>query len=1047
MRCRRFGRIGAGVFTGLALASLSAGPAQAQEGAITGTVTNAQTLEPANGAQVFIPGTDLGTLTGRDGQYRLAPVPAGTHQVEVRLIGFRTATETVTVQAGQTATLNFELPISAVRLEDVTVNVITGLERRRRQLGSNTGEINAAQVNKGQIQNFADLLAGRSEGVILQDVSGTTGTSQRIRIRGAASLSLSNEPLIIVDGIQYSNAQSAETNNPQSIFTGGQDPSRLNDLNPEEIESIEIVKGPSAAALYGAVGANGVILIKTKRGRPGGTDWHFYAEGGVLNDRTDYPLNFVAVESVGDPNAPVLTESGFNFDDWQRCANHEAAAGECTQDQFLSFNTLRDPRTTPFHTGDRQRYGVNVGGGSPQSTYFISGEYEREDGVIRPAFSEDAGVEFDFNNEEKWSARTNLDAGLLDNLDASLSVGYVNREVGFLNNDNSIFSPLLNGLIGMAGFVPGDDSNGGPNKANFGFGRNLQDLGEASLGTQDVDRFTASVNGAWRALDWLSAHGTFGVDIASTFEQVTIQPGLDGLASDWVDGFRDATRTQRYNWTGNASLSASVALTDDLESATTAGGSFQQENLDGVRCFGAGLVEGLASCDATSARFEVEEGFIDIVTVGAFVQQEFSWRDNLFLTGALRVDDNSNFGGNAPLQAYPSASLSYLISEEDWFPSGRAISELRFRGSFGVAGLRPAFRDAITLFEPVTATTPTGDTPGVTLDETGNEDLKPERATEVEGGFDLGLADDRLGLGFTFFHKRSKDALVERDIPGSFGLTNTFFQNIGEIRNQGIEASLRALALDTRNVGLNFTLQFTTLDNDIIELGEGVEPIVFNRGVQRHENEFPAGGYFQDGFTFEDANGDGLLSIDEVMVSGFDCDEQPADCFINESIPTWTTSLAADIELFQFLRVNTLFDARGGHSIVNDTERFRCAQFASSGRGCEATGSPTASLEEQARFIAQRFLGPRTGMIEEARFLKWRELAVTLTAPPGLREAHPLLRRSSLTFAGRNLATWTGYSGLDPEVNESGGSSNFTSGEFNTQPPIQVFTARLDVRF
>lgn len=1033
----------AAVLTGLALVALSASAAQAQEGAITGVVTNAQTLEPVNGAQVFIPDTDLGTLTDREGRYRLAPVPAGTHQIEVRLIGHRAATQTVTVQAGQTATLDIELDVSAVRLEDVTVNVVTGLERRRRQLGSNSGEINAEQVNKAVIQDFSNLLAGRTEGVILQDVSGTTGTSQRIRIRGSSSLSLTNEPLIIVDGIQFSGSQDAT-----SLLTGGQDPSRLNDLNPEEIESIEIIKGPSAAALYGAVGANGVILITTKRGTPGGTDWHFYGEGGLLNDNTDYPANFVAVESIGDPSAPVFIEDGFNFDHWQRCENFSAAAGDCTQDQFLSFNTLLDPRTTPFRTGDRQRFGVNVGGGSTQSTYFISGEYQREDGIIDSRESlELPGEEFDYNSEKKWAVRTNLDAGLAEDLDASLSVGYVSRDVNFLSNDNSIFSPLLNGLIGMAGFVPGDDPNGGPNKQNFGFVRNLTDLGEASLSSQGVDRFTASVNSSYRPLEWLSAQGTFGVDIASTFEQINIQPGLDGLAADWVDGFRDATRSSRYNWTGNASLTGSFLLTDDIESVSTAGGSYQKEVLDGINCFGAGLVLGLASCDATTTRFDVGELFLDVVTVGGFFQQEFSWRDRLFVTGAVRMDDNSNFGGDAPIQVYPSASVSYLLSEEDWFPTGGAINELRLRGSWGVAGLRPEFRDAITLFGPVTATTVAGDAAGVTLTETGNDALKPERATEFEGGFDLGLFDDRLGLGLTYFRKTSKDALIEREIPGSFGLTTTFFENLGEVRNQGFEASLRGLALDSRNARASFTLQFTTLDNEVVALGEGVEPIVLNRGTQRHDEGFPAGAYFQDGYTFADANGDGLLSEDEVTVNGIDCAETPADCFIDEAIPTWTTSLSADIELFQFMRINTLFDARGGHSLVNDTERFRCNQFGSSGRGCAATGGQNTPLEEQARFIASRFLGTNAGFIEDAKFLKWRELAVTFTAPPSMRDLNPLLRRTSLTFAGRNLVTWTGYSGLDPEVNETGGNANFTSGEFNTQPPIQVFTVRLDVRF
>jgi TonB-linked SusC/RagA family outer membrane protein len=1005
--------------------------AQAQEGAITGTVINGQTLAPVNAAQVFIPGTDIGTLTDREGQYRLSPVPIGQVSVEVRLIGFRSQTLTVNVTAGQLATLDFQLQVSAVQLEDVTVNVVTGLERRRRQLGSNSTTVAAADVNKAQIQDFSDFLAGRAEGVILNDVSGTTGTSQRIRIRGNASISLTNEPLIIVDGIYFTNPLSGD-GVLTSAFTAGQEPSRLNDLNPEEIENIEVIKGPAAAALYGTVGANGVILITTKRGTPGGTDWHFYGEAAQLEDRTDWPLNYEAVEVIGDGSAPVFTEDGFNSTDYASCLNFEAADGDCTQDQFLTFNTLTDPRTTFFQKGDRALYGMNVGGGTPTATYFLSGEYKSEDGVIK----------FDYNDEEKWNLRTNLDAALADDLNASLSIGFVSRDVNFVNNDNSLFGTIINGIAGMAGFVPGGHPNeetGGPNPTNYRFGRNLEDLGEASLSSQEVERFTGSVNASWQPFDWLSAQGTFGVDLVSSFDFITIQPGLDNLAADWVEGFRDATRFNRNNWTGNFSVSGIVDIPGtDISSVTTAGASYQEELLEGVRCFGAGLIDGTDSCASTSTRFFVDEQFLNIVTIGAFFQQEFSLGDKLFVTGAVRLDDNSNFGGNSTLEAYPSASVSYLISDEDFFPQSDIISEVRLRGSWGVAGLRPGFRDAITLFGPVTATFEGSDVAGVTLSETGNELLKPERSTEWEGGIDLGLFNDRVGLGFTYFTKSSKDALIERQLAPSFGLTSSLFENLGEIRNRGTEMSLRALALDKRDARVNVTLLWTTLSNKVVELGEGVEPITF--GEQRHEQGFPGGSFWSEPVTFSDDNGDGLLSIDEVE-AGED------DVFINEAFPTWTASLNLDVELFQFLRASTLFDARGGNSQFNNTERFRCDQSFISGRGCEKAAGQFATLEEQATWVGGRFHGARTLFIDESQFLKWREVSVTLSAPPSLASKHVLLERTTLTFSGRNLQTWTGYDGIDPEINTSGGSSNFGQSEFFTQPPVRVFTLRLDVRF
>jgi TonB-linked SusC/RagA family outer membrane protein len=1013
---------------------LGTAPASAQEGAIEGTVQNASTvaLDAVNNASVFVEGTNISTLTDRQGRYRLTEVPAGQVTVQVTIIGFRAASQSVTVQAGQVVTLDFQLEVSAVRLDEVYVDVLTGTQRARRELSTNVGTLNVEEeVPMAVVKDVGEVLTGRIPGVIVLDVNGSVGSAQKIRIRGSNSLSLSNEPLIIVDGIYYSNDLSA----PISAFTGGQQTARLNDINPNEIASVEVIKGPAASALYGAIGANGVILITTRRGAPGGTDWHFYGEFGGSEDRTDYPLNFEAVtlDPGGDPNAPVFTEDGFNFDNYTRCENFEAGAGNCTQDQFLSFSTTRDPRTTMIQKGDSKVFGLNVSGGTPIATYFISGEYEKANGV----------VDFDFNNTKSFSVRANVDAALLNTVDMSVSIGFVSRGVNFTNNDNSLFSPLINMIGGMAGFVPGPDDNGGPNKSNYLFARNLTDLGEASLGTQDTDRFTGSASLNWQPFSWLSATGTFGLDLFSTFDFVTIQPGLDDLASDWVDGFRDATRFQRQNWTGTGSVNATYSLGGVL-ATSTAGVSYQEELLNGVECFGAGLISGTDSCASTSARFFVDELFSNVVTLGTFFQQEFVFGNRLFLRGSFRVDDNSNFGGNLGAEIYPSAGFSYVMSDESWFSTGNFISELRFRGAYGVAGVRPAFRDAITLFGPVTATVGGSDVPGVTLSETGNELLKPERTTEYEGGFDIGMLRDRLGLAFTYYQSRSKDALIAVPLAPSFGLTTTVFQNLGEVQNKGIELQLRALALDQRKARIGFELNWTTFNNTVIDLGEGVEPIIFSRGTQRHENGFPAGAYWDNEFTFNDANGDGLLSRDEVTV----LDDE---VFVDESTPTYEVAFILDMTFFEAIQINTLFDARGGHSLNNFTERFRCQRFLSSGRGCEATGGQNAPLEEQARFIASRFTSPtlttNIGYFEEAKFLKWRELSVTFFAPPSLADKVPLLRRTSLTFAGRNLQTWTGYTGFDPEINETGGNSNFTAGDFNTQPPVRLLTVRLDIRF
>jgi TonB-dependent SusC/RagA subfamily outer membrane receptor len=271
-----------GIATAILLfAAGAAGPVQAQQGSVAGQVTDKSNQQPVAGASVLIVGTSLQARTGRDGHYTITKVPAGQYQVQVRLIGYATTTSPVTVAGGEAATVDFALAPAAVPLDVVVVSA-TGVEQLKRELGNTVGTVDAAKITQEAAPtNAADLLNSRIPGVEVMQSGGTTGSGSRIRIRGATSLSLRNEPIIIVDGVRVDNSPQAGS---LENFTGGQAPSRLNDLNTEDIESVEVVKGPSAAALYGTDAANGVIQIRTKRGRPGPTKWTASAEGGTLDD-------------------------------------------------------------------------------------------------------------------------------------------------------------------------------------------------------------------------------------------------------------------------------------------------------------------------------------------------------------------------------------------------------------------------------------------------------------------------------------------------------------------------------------------------------------------------------------------------------------------------------------------------------------------------------------------------------------------------------------------------------------------------------------------
>ena len=485
-----------------------------------------------------------------------------------------------------------------------------------------------------------------------------------------------------------------------------------------------------------------------------------------------------------------------------------------------------------------------------------------------------------------------------------------------------------------------------------------------------------------------------------------------------------------------------------VSSTTTVGASFRRHLYRTLLNEGAGLVEGTEDLGGTAGQFILDETFEETRTIGAFASQQFGYDDRFFLTAGLRGDDDSTFGSEFGFILYPNANVSWVIDQESWFPETPIVSSMRLRGGYGTSGLRPAFRNASTLFAPGAVQVNGEDVSSVLLDITGNPGLKPERTTEYEFGIDAGFFDDRLGANLTYYHRKSTDALISVPLEPSFGLTDTRLDNIGSIQNSGFELGINAQVLDTRQARLRLGLATTTLDNEILTLGgDDIEDIILNRGEQRHRAGFPAGAYFQNSYTINDANGDGLLrQTGDITIVVDSIDGEPVPHYIGPALPTLTNAFSGDLTLFDFVTIGTLFEHRAGNYMLDLTSEFRCrTSRAFSDRGCAATADPNASLESQAAYIAGTFLSSRAGYIQKADFVKWRELSVTLMVPPSLsRNAY--LSGASLTLSGRNLKTWTDYQGMDPEGVEDA-AGNFNQNESQGQPPVRYWTARMNFTF
>nr|MBA3671585.1 TonB-dependent receptor plug domain-containing protein [Gemmatimonadaceae bacterium] len=749
--------------------------AYAQEGAVSGSVVAAGSNEPLVGAQITVSGGNQRALSDERGRFRLVGLGAGVVTLEVRRLGYRSAQQPARVGD---ASVRIVMQVNPTSLETVVVTGTAGATEKR-AIGNAVGTINAAQVTEATpIQNVQTLLNGRAPGVVYQPTSGGVGTGGRIRIRGNSSLTLGNEPLLYVDGVR---ANSSAASGPQSQGFGSAPISRINDINPEDIESIEILRGPAAAALYGTEASAGVIQIITKKGRNGTTQWTGLARGGrnyLPSPETLFPTNFGMVNGKLDSISIV---------------RNEAAEGRPI-----------------FTTGHQTELQLAASGGSDRATYFASGNY-----------LDASGAELS-NYQRRLSGRANIGIMPNDRFRLDLSTGYlggptrVAAEAGF---GGRVFSTLLATPINL---IPGP---GQRSRRGFHSGTPEQYDLLYQL-SQNVTRFTGSARMEHRPFSWLNHRLTVGIDQTGE-EDLNFTPrvdsllnssfGTDALGSKAQDNIARQIRTFDYN----ANL-----LYDprpSLRTTTSVGAQYYHNRFTRLSASGSIFpAQGLSSISATTTSFSSSEGYSEDATLGVYVQEQLAWRERLYLTAAIRSDDNSAFGSDFNRVIYPKYSVSYVVSEEPFFPRIPYVDQLRLRAAYGEAGKAPATYASLRAY--ASAVGP-NDVPAVTPFTLGNSTIGPERGREVELGFDLNGFDDRAGAEFTYYDKKTKDAIIDRSIAPSSGFLNPSLGvstqpfNAGLVTNSGFEILLRGTPLRSSMATVDLTFTLSRNDNKLVSLG------------------------------------------------------------------------------------------------------------------------------------------------------------------------------------------------------------------------------------
>ena len=1007
----------------------------------TGTVAAAQTatlgvtvIEPGGKpifqAQVSVVNTNLGGITGLDGKILIRGVTVGPHQVRVLRVGYAEQKQDVVVTAQGTAAVQFTLSQVALNLAPI-VTTATG-DTRRVELGNSISSIDASKLTESSpITNMGDLLNARAPGV-LATPGLQTGTGARVRIRGTSSLSLGNDPIYIIDGIRMS------AGNGTSLFTGDNNPTRVGDINPEEIENIEIVKGPSAATLYGTDAANGVVVITTKKGRAGSAQWNIFGESGQLTDRNPYPWNYTIAGH--SPGASSYRECGLPL----------ISAGSCVLDSVRQYAPLHDPNATPLGNGYRSEVGVGVRGGTDAVRYNVQASREQETGIFKLPDFEYVMLDSMKQPIRPWVARpnfldrtavrANLSFAPNPTLDISVSSGFTTIDQRLLQSSNATAG------IGSQGFGgPGYSTNGTVAVVGtplHGYRAWTPAFTYQEKVEQGINRFIGSINVNWRPTTWLQNRLDVGNDLTDRLEDNLLFRGEGPpINATYRQGFVSSGRADIRTITANATSTATWNPRPWLNSRTTIGVQYTdfkqyQNNASGTNLPPGTQTAGAAATPGSSQNTSLAR------TLGQFVEQVFAVNDRFFVTGALRSDQNSAFGTSFQNVLYPKLSASWVVSEEPWFKAPSALDNLRIRFSYGKSGVQPGPNDALRTFSASSPNIRGVDVPAVIFGAIGNSSLQPEQSSEVESGFEARFFHGRLSIDYTYYYKLNKDALISAIVPPSLGAAGTVRQNLGAVRNLGQEIVVNAQLMDKPWLGIDLTLSGSINNNRLLSLGNTPPQI----GTTIREVEgYPLFGLWARAINgWNDKNKDGILTysadpnLNEVFVD-------TAFSFRGYSAPREFLALTSGFDLFKRkLRLTMLADWRGGNRYYNNTERIRCV----SRQNCNGLMNPASSFEEQAMVVGTRNDPSATldGFFQPGEFIKLREVSAQYTLPQSMA-ASLRARSASMTLSARNVAKWTRYRGADPESDFTATGGGDAPSDFQSFAAPTYFILRLTLGF
>jgi TonB-linked SusC/RagA family outer membrane protein len=980
------------LFTAIA-ANVLLAAASAAQGVVAGTVTDADTREPVVGAQITIPNTNLGDVSDARGHFRITAVPGTTAQLNARRIGYESLTRSVTV--GDTAVM-LVLNARSMSLGEIVVTGVPG-GATKREIGNAVTTVDASAVTKiAPIQSFQQLIAGRAPNVTIMPGTGEIGSGAKIRVRGTSSLGLGQVPLMYADGVRMDNDQAT---GPENQAFGAQTISRWNDIDPEDIERVEIIKGPSAATLYGTEASNGVLQILTKQGQSGPTQYSFTVLQGT---------NFFM-----DPQGRFPT-------------NYDIVGGNIESINYAQLNSAYKGKTGDniFNNGWHQKYHLGISGGSDKMQYYFSGVRERNNGV-EPS-----------NWMNRTSGRANVTATPSDKFKVATHLSYLTGRT-HVSPEAGYGGRMWTAYLMDPATVSDPDM--------LGFGSNFPyQYDQVYDMFQDVSRFTGSVQLTHDPWSWFSHRLTIGADQvnsmdvegANRVDSLVTAVGSDALGYRYQTNNTDAFRTFDY------SATAKFDATSDLNFATSVGAQYYTKRYEYVSAGGSVFAaQGLQSIGSLTQGLTQGQDVVENRTLGYFVQEQISWKDRRYLTLALRSDKNSAFGVNFGRAYYPKASISWVLSDEPFW-NIPFVSSFRFRAAYGETGQQPNQFDALRTYSPAVGP---GDLPAVTPLSLGNSNLGPERGKEFETGFEASLFGDRAGLEFTYYDKRTTNAILDRQVAPSVGFALDQFINAGQVSNKGVEAVVRGTPVinDALTWDASFSISYNK--NNIDKLGIPGVPFITPGSYQRDQAGYPVGAWFERKVVGATINPDGSatnIMCDNGSGGTVDCADAPS-LYLGNSIPSTEGAFTNTFTLWGKLRLYALVDFQLNQQKLDGNERIVC--YFEIGGLCKDLVDPTHGDPVKVASAQEGYPG---FLIKNSSFAKLREVSASYTLPEALA-ARLHASSASITVAGRNLHTWTNYTGLEPEAQflGSGSRGSGSAWEQTALPILSSFVATINITF